>query len=136
MVVQMPATGSSANAVARHIDPEPFRVFAAAQIEASPPWERGVCFNAACSAAFTPARDWQMYCCRDCERAGVAEQRRWGHRMALPLLVWRMGKYEERDEGLRDLTRAARRYVAHAQSAWLAERRDAAAGAAVNRGAA
>lgn len=111
-----------ANAVARHDGLERFTTFAARELAASPPWTAGLCFKAGCGARFTPARDWQIYCCTACERAGVAEMRTWGHRMALPLLVWRLGKYEERDKGLRDVTRAARRYVSAAQSAWLAER--------------
>ena len=111
-----------ANGVARHFLPEDFRTYAAPELAAAPPWGGGVCFNPACGRDFAPARSWQIYCCAGCERQGVAELRRWGHRMALPLLVWRMGKYEAQDEAVRDRTRAARRYVAHAQSAWLAER--------------
>lgn len=110
-----------ANAVARHFDPEPFRVFAAAELLAVPPWVPGVCFNAGCSAPFVPARDWQIYCCAGCETVGKAEQRRWGHRAALPLLVWRMGKYTS-DGPVLDRTNAARRYLTGLQSAWLAER--------------
>ena len=48
--------------------------------------------------------------------------RRWGHRMALPLLVHRLGKYERRDGDIIEVTRAARRYVTQAQSLWLADR--------------
>lgn len=111
-----------AHGVARHILPESFASFAHAELQAAPPWVSGVCFNPACGADFTPRRDWQIYCCTACERAGVAELRRWGHRMALPLLVWRLGKYEARDGAVKDVTRAARRYVTQAQSAWLADR--------------
>ncbi|MFW2541516.1 hypothetical protein ACN2XU_02660 [Primorskyibacter sp. 2E107] len=55
--------------------------------------------------------------------AGEAELRRWGHRMALSALVWRMGKYERQDDGLRDLAASARRHVGLVQSAWLSDRR-------------
>lgn len=110
------------NAVARHNEPEKFQVYAASELLTAPPWREGICFLPECSRSFTPARSWQMYCCTACERAGTAEMRKWGHRMALPLLTWRMGKYEQQDTGIRDLTRAARRYVTHAQSAWLEDR--------------
>jgi hypothetical protein len=110
------------NGVARHFVPEPFRTYTQRELTAAPPWVAGLCFNAGCGREFVPAREWQMFCCKDCERDSVAELRIWGHRMALPLLVWRMGKYEAQDEAVRDRTRAARRYVAHAQSAWLADR--------------
>ncbi|MDR7125516.1 hypothetical protein [Pseudotabrizicola sp. 4114] len=111
-----------ANGVARHFVPEGFQTYAAPELAAAPPWAAGVCFNPACGRDFAPSRSWQIYCCAGCERQGVAELRRWGHRMALPLLVWRMGKYAPGGSAAGDLTRAARRYVAHAQSAWLAER--------------
>lgn len=111
-----------AYAVPRHFEPERFQTYAAPELAAAPPWRAGRCFNAGCGADFVPSRDWQIYCCTECERAGVAELRRWGHRMALPLLVWRMGKYAPAESAQGELTRAARRYVAHAQSAWLAER--------------
>lgn len=116
-----------ANAVARHTAPEDFRTFAHRELSVATPWQSGICFNPACGAAFEPRRSWQIYCCTACERAGVAELRRWGHRMALSALIWRMGKYEERDEGIRDLSRAARRHVGVVQSAWLADRQARAA---------
>ena len=47
--------------------------------------------------------------------------------MALSALIWRMGKYEQHDAGIRDLTRAARRHVSQVQSAWLADRQARAA---------
>lgn len=115
------------NGVARQALPERFRDYAHAQLQASPPWVPGVCFNPDCGRAFRPARSWQMYCCTACERAGTAEMRAWGHRCALPLLCWRMGKYERDDEALRDLSRAARRYVGQVQSDWLAHRQARAA---------
>lgn len=113
---------SLVNGVARHVQPEDFRTFAHAELAVSTPWRAGICFRPECGAAFEPRRDWQIYCCVTCERAGTAELRKWGHRMALPLLVWRMGKYEKKDAGIYDLTRAARRHVGHVQSAWLADR--------------
>jgi len=113
-----------ANAVPQHSAPEDFRTFAAPELAVATPWEFGVCFRPECGCRFVPARDWQIYCCSVCERVGTAELRKWGHRMALSALIWRMGKYEKHDLGLRDLTRAARRHVAHIQSAWIAERKD------------
>lgn len=110
-----------ANALPRHVAPEAFRDFAGDDLTAAPPWQPGVCFNAGCGAAFTPARDWQVYCCKACERAGVAEMRRWGHRAALALLVWRLGKYAPPGPQ-RTAARSARRYLTQLQSAWLAER--------------
>ena len=50
--------------------------------------------------------------------------RAWGHRMALPLLIHRTGKYEKNDEAVRALNRSARRYVTQAQSAWLLDRQN------------
>ncbi|WP_197919328.1 hypothetical protein [Thiosulfatihalobacter marinus] len=111
-----------ANAVARHSEPEDFRSFAHQELAVSSPWQGGVCFNPSCGAVFQPRRAWQIYCSTACERVGTAELRKWGHRMALSALVWRMGKYNQHDAGIRDLTRAARRHVTHVQSAWLADR--------------
>lgn len=54
-------------------------------------------------------------------RENVPQVRRWGHKAALALLVWRMGKYQTKGP-VGDRTRAARRYVTHVQSAWLSER--------------
>lgn len=113
--------------VARHFEPEDFRTFAHPELSASSPWDHGICFNPSCGTAFKPRRSWQIYCCTACERAGTAELRKWGHRMALSALIWRMGKYEQHDAGIRDLTRAARRHVTHVQSAWLADRQARAA---------
>lgn len=124
MTLLLPTT---ANAVARHSEPEDFRSFAHQELAASSPWQGGICFNPSCGAAFEPRRSWQIYCCTACERAGTAELRKWGHRMALSALIWRMGKYEQHDAGIRDLTRAARRHVTHVQSAWLADRQARAA---------
>ncbi|MGB0661309.1 MAG: hypothetical protein ACPGNV_14185 [Mangrovicoccus sp.] len=98
------------------------QIYAASELLPAPPWREGICFLPECSQPFTPARSWQMYCCTACERAGTAEMRKWGHRMALPLLTWRIGKYEQQDTGIREFTRAVRRYVSRAQSAWLADR--------------
>jgi len=113
---------ATANAVARHSEPEDFRTFAHGQLAAAPPWKAGICFRPECGATFAPRRSWQIYCCTECEREGMAELRRWGHRMALSALIWRMGKYERHDAGIRDLTRAARRHVGQVQSAWLSDR--------------
>ena len=110
------------NGVARHLGHEAFREYAARELSVAPPWARGVCFNPGCSAPFEPRRSWQVYCSAGCEALGKAEMRRWGHRMALPLLVHRLGKYEQRDGDIIEVTRAARRYVTQAQSLWLADR--------------
>ncbi|PIE15162.1 MAG: hypothetical protein CSA68_07370 [Rhodobacterales bacterium] len=115
------------NAVARQFVPEDFRVFAHQELAVSSPWRSGVCFNSSCGAVFESRRSWQIYCCTACERAGSAKLRKWGHRMALSALVWRMGKYERHDAGIRDLTRAARRHVTYVQPAWLADRQARAA---------
>ncbi|WP_300009725.1 hypothetical protein [uncultured Roseobacter sp.] len=109
-------------AVARHVAPENFQTACWGEIDAAPYWRRGICFNPGCCAPFEPRRDWQMYCSKACERAGVSEMRRWGHRLALPSLIHRIGKYEAKDDAIRERTRAARRHIAQLQSAWLEER--------------
>lgn len=124
MTLLLPAV---ANAVARHSEPEDFRTFAHGELAVSSPWHVGICFLPECGREFKPCRNWQIYCCTACERAGTAELRKWGHRMALSALIWRMGKYEKHDAGVRDLTRIARRHVAQVQSSWLADRRARAA---------
>ncbi|WP_208348731.1 hypothetical protein [Pseudaestuariivita rosea] len=116
-----------ANAVARHFEPEKFQVYAQSELLAAPLWTQGICFLPECGQHFVPRRPWQIYCSTACERAGTAELRKWGHRLALSALIWRMGKYEQDDDAVRDLTRAARRHVTHVQSAWLADRQARAA---------
>ena len=111
-----------ADAMALHIQPEDFLTFAQPELAVATPWQAGVCFLPEWGKRFEPVRDWQIYCCSECQRAGVAELRKWGHRLALSSLTWRMGKHEQHDAGIRDLTRAARRHVTHVQSAWLADR--------------
>lgn len=106
----------------RRIQIENFSSFAFKQLEAAPPWVRGRCFNPGCSQDFVPQREWQIYCGKQCERVGSAEMRSWGHRMAMPLLIHRAGKYEQNNGDIRDLNRAARRYLTYAQSAWLEDR--------------
>lgn len=118
-----PIQSSLENAVSRHTPPEDFRTFAYGELSEFTPWQVGICFRPECGRMFEPRRSWQIYCCTDCERAGTAELRKWGHRMALSALIWRIGKYEQHDAGIRDLTRAARRHVTHVQSAWLEDRR-------------
>lgn len=113
------------NGVARRSDVELFTSYAHPELQEAPPWTRGVCFNPGCRSTFEPSRDWQMYCCTACERAGNAEFRCWGHRMAFPMLVWRMGKYERDDAAVIARTRSARRFVTRLQSQWLAERESA-----------
>jgi len=113
----------TANAVARHSAPESFQTYAYRELAACPPWQAGVCFRPECGRAFDLRREWQIYCCTACERAGMAELRKWGHRLALSALIWRMGKHEQTDDAIRARTRAARRHLTHVQSAWLADRR-------------
>ena len=110
------------NAMAVHVEPERFQTFAANELAAAPPWQPGICFNPACSAPFVLEREWQVYCCQSCANAGVSEQRKWGHKMALPLLVWRQGKYQPNGTPEAELAKVARRYVSQVQSAWLADR--------------
>ena len=120
-------TPGLANAVAPHVLPEAFQEAAFAELAAAPLHKPGTCFNPDCGRDFTPSRDWQTYCCAACKQAGTAELRAWGHRMALALLTWRMGKYEVRDSAVRARTAAARRYIGQVQSAWLADRQARAA---------
>lgn len=117
------AAPRSEHAVARHFAPESFQTACWSEIDAAPYWTPGICFNPGCCAPFEPRRDWQMYCSTDCERAGVAEMRRWGHRLALPSLIHRLGKNGKHPEPIKQRTRAAQRHINHIQSAWLEERR-------------
>lgn len=110
------------NGSATHICTEGFRTYADAELKASPPWVRGICFSPECGVAFKPNRDWQIHCSPACKKAWEIEMRKWGNRLAFSALVWRMGKYEQNDTGVRDLSRAARRHVTQVQSAWLADR--------------
>lgn len=110
------------NAVAPHFANESFLDAAHCELALAPPWVMGICFNPSCSRPFQAARDWQIYCCAGCKDAGTREMRKWGHKVALPLLVHRIGKYEARDRDVQNVTRAARRYVSQVQSAWLQDR--------------
>lgn len=110
------------HAEALHSEPERFQDAAFAELRIAPPWGDGICFNPGCGRPFAPGRRWQIYCGPACQAAGKAEFRKWGHKMALPLLIHRMGKYERQDAGVMNLTRAARRHVTQVQSAWLADR--------------
>lgn len=117
------AAPNLANAVTPHFLPETFQEFAFAELAAAPLHRPGRCFNPGCGRAFTPGRAWQIYCGEACKRVGTAELRAWGHRMALALLAWRMGKYETEDAAVRARTAAARRFLSQAQTAWVADRR-------------
>ena len=119
MTIQQPI---NADAVASHFEIERFQVYAASELAAAPYFQRGICFQPECSKSFNPAREWQVFCCTACGQKAAAEYRAFGHRVALPMLIHRMGKYEKHDEGVMDLNRAARRFVTHAQSAWLLDR--------------
>lgn len=110
-----------ADALAAHFEPESFAIYAAREIAAARYAVPGLCFWPDCGRAFVPRRDWQRYCCTACRDADTAEQRRWGHRAAEALLVWRRFKYAT-DPAEADLARAARRYVTQVQSAWLRSR--------------
>lgn len=111
------------HAVPRHLDVEDFRTAAAQELAEATPWVPGICFLPECGAAFNPTRDWQIYCCADCERRGTAELRKWGHRLALAALAWRMGKNHPKDPAVKRLAAAGRRHVNTVQSAWLADRK-------------
>lgn len=113
----------NANVGAPHIGLESFDDFAFGEIAAAPYWVPGVCFNPQCGQAFNACRPWQKYCCSPCGAQAKAEMKRWGHRFAVPLLVWRLGKYEQSDVAVRDRTSAARRYISQLQTAWVQERR-------------
>ena len=117
----------SSNATAGHFVPEDFRTMAHAELDVSTPWNAGVCFLPECGRVFTPRRKWQIYCCPSCEKAGNAEMRKWGKRMAMSALVWRMFKYDQVGTDTQALGRVARRHVTHVQSAWLADRQARAA---------
>lgn len=119
----LPGAGRRADAPAVHSAAavEPFAVFAEPELSAAAPWVRGVCFNVDCGARFDPSRDWQIYCSAACRRASEAEARLWGARAALPILIWRLWRYDP-DPARRATVRAARRYLTHLQSAWRADR--------------
>ena len=119
MTLHQPIGG---NAMAGHIDLEPFQIYAQPELVAAPYFERGVCFRPECSKVFEPTRDWQMYCCKDCEAKGTAEFRKWGHRLALPSLLHRIGKYETSDAAVMARTRAARRDATNVKSLWMRDR--------------
>jgi hypothetical protein len=107
---------------------ESFQSYAHAEISVCAPWQAGVCFHPECGQHFQPRRDWQMYCCTACERAGMSELRTWGHRLAFSSLVHRVGKYEKKHDGVRALTAAARRHVSYVQSEWVRDRAARASG--------
>lgn len=111
-----------ANGVAPHSQVENFRDYAFGEFQASPLWLDGVCWRPECGRSFSKSREWQVYCCTACAGAEKAEMRKWGHKVALPLLVHRITKYEKLDAGLIDLRKVSRRYVSQVQSAWLADR--------------
>ncbi|MBT9383310.1 hypothetical protein KM176_05515 [Pseudooceanicola sp. CBS1P-1] len=113
-----------ANAPAVHFDLEPFRAFATRELGQTLLSPAGVCMNPACSCPFVPCRPWQAYCSDTCRKADEAEMRRVGQRAAPALLAWRLGKYEIRDEALRDLSRAGRRYIGQLQTEWLTSRQN------------
>ena len=119
MTTQQPING---NAMAGHLGLETFQVYARRELIDAPYFERGVCFRPECSKTFKPTREWQMYCCKDCEAKGTAEFRKWGHRLALPSLLHRIGKYETNDASVMARTRAARRYATNVQSEWMRDR--------------
>jgi len=103
---------------------ESFAEFAFSELDAAPMHTFGVCYQPECSKRFNPKRAWAKYCCSACERAGRQELRTWGLRMAEAMLCHRVGKYDRKDETVMDRTKAARRYVAQVQSAWLADRQE------------
>jgi hypothetical protein len=122
-----PFDHKSGNGWPTHSGPEDFRVFAHAELLAAPPWIAGVCFRPECGCHFSQTREWQIYCSETCKAAARQEFRKWGAKMALPLLVHRLGKYEKSDEAVKSVVRASRRHVAQVQSAWLEDRQRRAA---------
>ncbi len=108
--------------VAPQFQLESFSVFAEPELSAAPLHVQGVCFNPACQRRFVPVVPHQAYCCAACSNMAKAELRKWSHAMAVPLLAWRFGKYEQQDAAIQDRTRAARRFISQAQSTWLAYR--------------
>ena len=110
------------NAKATRLVIENFRSYAWAELADSPPWKEGICFNPGCCAEFEKARDWQIYCSVRCQQLAHQEDRKYGAKMALPLLIHRMGKYAEDGTAQKALVTVARRYVTHVQSEWRADR--------------
>jgi len=128
--MQRPIVG---NAVAPHTETEKFQDYAHAELAAAMPHEQGVCFLPECSASFNPTRDWQIHCCSACAQKTKSEMRTWGHKMAMALLVHRMGKYEKHDAAIRERTKVARRFTARIQSEWLQDRQRRAAASSAGR---
>lgn len=114
------AATRSANAAPRHF--EDFKTYAHNELAQAGLITPGRCFNPACGCSFEPRRSWQNYCSVACERAGSSEFRRWGHRVAMPLLVQRLTKYAPGDGADGELCRAARRFITRAQTDWVNER--------------
>lgn len=102
---------------------EDFDEFAWAEIADCPYWEPGVCFRPDCSARFTPISPSHKYCCKSCQRADLAEFRKWGNRLAKACLVWVLGKHAKTPEE-RELTRMARRHVTRLQAEWRDSRKE------------
>lgn len=111
-----------ADAMAGHFTLEPFKVYAEPELLSAPIHVPGVCFLPQCSKSFDPKRVWSIYCCTACEAKATAEMRKWGHRMALPLLLHRQDKYNSTDPDIMARTKAARRYVGQVQTAWVRDR--------------
>lgn len=125
------------DALAVHFDPKAFRpesfIDHAGLGPDFGPWMPGICFLPECGAAFQPAREWQIYCSDRCRKAAESEFRRWGHRMALALLVERLGRYQKQGDPRAFLLHGeARKYIGRCQTLWKNEReaREAAACAA------
>ena len=114
-----------ANAVARQAPVvESFADFAWSELAAAPMHPPGVCYLPECSRPFIPRGSWARYSCADCERQARQELRRWGLRMAEPMLAWRIGKYETTDQAIVARTRKARQYLTRLQSEWLRDRQN------------
>lgn len=117
-------THTTGNATARHFRVEDFRTFAHSELLLAAPWQAGICFRPECGQAFEPSRDWQIYCCTSCERAGNAELRKWGNRLALPTLAHRLGidRRGPQDADLRAMSLAAGRHIRMVTTAWIEDR--------------
>lgn len=112
------------NALKVHgFDPEPFSIFASEQLRAAPIVPPGICANPTCSKPFAPMREWQEYCSHACRKSAEAERAVVGRYVAPALLAWRAGKYERRDQALRELSGAGRNYLSVIASLWWASRK-------------
>jgi len=113
---------NTANALAAHLEVEPFADVAFKELAMCPLVEPGICMNPLCSRHFAPSRSWQRYCSTACRKMDELDMRRIGHKAAPALLAWRAGKYEKENDDLRALSRVGRNYVSRLSSDWWNDR--------------